>query len=48
MRAMLEQGFLILPCGERGEALGFSPPLGIGQELLDASVEALRRCLAAG
>ena len=48
MRGMLEQGYLILPCGERGEALGFSPPLGIGRELLEAAVVAMGRCLAAG
>lgn len=45
MRKMLERGYLILPCGEKGEALGFSPPLNIGRELLSASVEALGESL---
>jgi 4-aminobutyrate aminotransferase-like enzyme len=46
MRGMAERGFLALPCGERGEALGFTPPLNTPLPLLDAAVDALAECLA--
>lgn len=38
---MLQRGWIVLPCGEKSEALGLTPPLTISEELLDASVRAL-------
>lgn len=37
-RALLERGWIILPCGERAEALGFTPPLTIDDETVSAFV----------
>lgn len=45
MRRMLERGYIVLPCGESGEALGFTPPLNITRQQLAAAVEALAECL---
>lgn len=46
-RALLERGWIILPCGERADALGFTPPLTIAEETVDAFVETLRGLLSA-
>lgn len=40
-RHLLERGWIVLPCGERAEALGITPPLGIEVETVDAFVRAL-------
>jgi 4-aminobutyrate aminotransferase-like enzyme len=44
-RRMLERGWIVLPCGERGEALGLTPPLTTPRVVLDAAVSALAECL---
>ena len=44
-RRMLGRGFIVLPCGERAEALGITPPLTISRALLDATVDTLAECL---
>lgn len=41
---MLQRGWIVLPCGEHGEALGLTPPLTISEQLLDAAVDALAEC----
>ncbi|MSP55500.1 MAG: aspartate aminotransferase family protein [Myxococcales bacterium] len=46
-RRLLERGWIVLPCGERAEALGITPPLGIGDETLDAFVLTLAEVQAA-
>lgn len=38
---MLQRGWIVLPCGEQSDALGLTPPLTIGEDLLDAAVDAL-------
>jgi 4-aminobutyrate aminotransferase-like enzyme len=45
MREMGARGYLALPCGERGEALGFTPPLNTPLPLLDAAIDALAEVL---
>ncbi len=40
-RALLERGFIALPCGERAEALGLTPPLTITDAQLDAATAAI-------
>ena len=45
--ALLGDGILALPAGERGEVLGITPPLTIARSQLDASVEALAARLRA-
>lgn len=40
-RRMLQRGWIVLPCGERSEALGLTPPLTIAEPLLEAAVSAL-------
>jgi acetylornithine/succinyldiaminopimelate/putrescine aminotransferase len=44
-RRLLARGWLILPTGERGDALGFTPPLTISRTLLEGAVAALQECL---
>ena len=44
-RALLERGWIILPCGEQAEALGFTPPLTIADETVDAFVRELESVL---
>jgi 4-aminobutyrate aminotransferase-like enzyme len=44
-RALLERGWIILPCGERAEALGFTPPLTIADATIDAFVTDLAAVL---
>jgi 4-aminobutyrate aminotransferase-like enzyme len=43
-RALLARGFIVLPTGEKGEALGVTPPLTMTDEQADAFVEALAAC----
>jgi 4-aminobutyrate aminotransferase-like enzyme len=47
-RAMLRRGWILLPAGEAGDILAFTPPLTIAREVLAAAVEALRESLAEG
>lgn len=46
MRELLGRGYLTLPCGERAEALGITPPLCITDEQLDGFVLALGEILS--
>jgi 4-aminobutyrate aminotransferase-like enzyme len=48
MRAMQARGYLVLPAGEHGEVLGFTPPLTTSREVLAGAVEALRASIAEG
>ncbi len=41
VRAMQARGYLVLPAGEHGEVLAFTPPLTISRTLLEGAVEAL-------
>ena len=45
-RRLLARGWIVLPCGERAEALGLTPPLGIPEVLQDAFTETLAEVLA--
>ncbi len=47
-RALLRRGWIVLPAGERGDVLEFTPPLTIPTALLDAAVEALAEVLQEG
>ena len=44
-RRLMERGYIVLPCGERAEALGLTPPLTIARAQLEGAVQALRECL---
>jgi 4-aminobutyrate aminotransferase-like enzyme len=44
--ALLERGWIVLPCGEQSEALSLVPPLNISRELLGAAVQVLQEVLA--
>ncbi|MES2639226.1 MAG: aspartate aminotransferase family protein [Myxococcota bacterium] len=44
-RKMLDRGYIVLPCGERAEALGLTPPLTIARAQLEGAVAALGECL---
>jgi 4-aminobutyrate aminotransferase/(S)-3-amino-2-methylpropionate transaminase len=44
-RKMLDRGYIVLPCGERAEALGLTPPLTIARAQLEGAVAALAECL---
>lgn len=46
IKAMLKEGFILLPEGEHGSVISFTPPLTITRVQLDAAVGALRRVLA--
>ena len=46
VRIMLDRGFLVLPEGEHGNVLAFTPPLIISQNDLERAVEALADALA--
>ncbi|MFZ5475598.1 MAG: aminotransferase class III-fold pyridoxal phosphate-dependent enzyme, partial [Myxococcota bacterium] len=41
-RRLLAKGWIVLPCGERGEALGLTPPLTMTDEQAEGFVAALR------
>jgi acetylornithine/succinyldiaminopimelate/putrescine aminotransferase len=45
MQRMLLKGWIVLPCGEQGEAVGLSPALLISREVLGEAVEALGKVL---
>jgi acetylornithine aminotransferase len=47
-RAMLRRGWILLPAGEAGDILAFTPPLTITRAVLAGAVEALRESLAEG
>ena len=44
-RRLLERGYIVLPCGERAEALGLTPPLGLSEQAMWGFVGALGDCL---
>jgi 4-aminobutyrate aminotransferase-like enzyme len=46
VKRMLQGGFLLLPEGEHGEVIGFTPPLTITRAALDRTVRALSAVLA--
>ena len=46
VKAMLRRGFILLPEGERSNVLGFTPPLTISPNQLQAAVAALAELLA--
>lgn len=43
-RALLERGYIVLPCGVHAEALGVTPPLTLGLEQIAGAVAAIREC----
>jgi len=45
IKAMLARGFILLPEGEHGNVISFTPPLTISQAQLDQTVRALQECL---
>jgi 4-aminobutyrate aminotransferase-like enzyme len=45
VKSMLGAGFILLPEGEHGNVLGFTPPLTIERRLLAQAIEQLGRCL---
>ncbi len=47
IKAMLRRGFILLPEGEHGNILGFTPPLTISEAQVARATRALRKCLAA-
>ncbi len=44
-RGMLRRGWIVLPAGEQGEVLAFTPPLTVSHALLEAAVAALAEVL---
>ena len=44
-RAMLRAGYIVLPAGDRDDALGFTPPLTISHDLLQHTVSTLGEVL---
>jgi len=48
VRRLLERGFIVLPEGEHGNVIGFTPPLTIGERQLGQAVDALQEALASG
>ncbi len=44
-RAMLRRGWIVLPAGEVGDVLAFTPPLTVSREVLAGAVEALGQVL---
>ena len=47
-RALLQRGFIVLPSGETGETLAFTPPLVVSRGVLEAAVQALGEALGEG
>jgi 4-aminobutyrate aminotransferase-like enzyme len=43
---LLEEGYVLLPCGEQGRVLSLTPPLTIGRDALFAAADAIVNCLA--
>jgi len=48
IKAMLHRGFILLPEGEHGNVISFSPPLTISEAQLSVAVAALKRTLNPG
>jgi len=46
IKAMLRRGFILLPEGEHANVIGFTPPLTISPNQLQAAVKALGELLA--
>lgn len=46
IKKMLHRGYILLPEGEHGNVISFTPPLTIGKNQLEETVKALRRILA--
>ena len=46
IKAMLRRGFILLPEGEHGNIIGFTPPLTISEAQLERAVNALQTVLA--
>jgi 4-aminobutyrate aminotransferase-like enzyme len=46
VKRMLHRGFILLPEGERGNVIGFTPPLIIGKSQLQQAVRALREMIS--
>lgn len=46
IKAMLHRGFILLPEGEHGNVISFTPPLTIAEAQLNHTVRALKKCLA--
>ncbi len=44
-KEMLRRGFIVLPEGEQGNVISFTPPLTISKTQLASAVKALRKCL---
>jgi len=47
VKTMLGRGFILLPEGEHGNVIGFTPPLTISKRQLDKTVKALGEILRA-
>ncbi|MBI3849484.1 MAG: aspartate aminotransferase family protein [Verrucomicrobia bacterium] len=47
IKAMLHRGFILLPEGEHGNVISFTPPLTITETQLSATVKELGKCLTA-
>jgi 4-aminobutyrate aminotransferase/(S)-3-amino-2-methylpropionate transaminase len=47
VKGMLERGFIMLPEGEHGSVLSFTPPLTVTTALLDDAVENVAQLLGA-
>jgi len=45
IKAMLQRGFILLPEGEHGNVISFTPPLTISEAQLARTVQALQKCL---
>ena len=45
VKTMLQRGFILLPEGEHGEVIGFTPPLTISRAALDRTVRTLSTVL---
>jgi acetylornithine/succinyldiaminopimelate/putrescine aminotransferase len=44
-RRMMARGYIVLPAGERAEALGLTPPLTTARAQLEGAVLALTACM---
>ena len=47
IKALLQRGFIVLPEGEHGNVISFTPPLTITESQLRAAVKALRELIGA-
>ena len=48
LKAMLHRGFILLPEGEHGNVISFTPPLTISEEQLCATMRELQKVLNHG